>query len=349
MPRTLLAGLFAGALAFAALSAHADAADKPRTLRGELVHRIVMKWGPQVQRNYGVPVREWAMDMVPVFGRVSLGSLAAAAQAPSFDAMNAALLRDGRGVSASGNQLAAMNAGVLRRPTKALGDVANDLVFVPVTPCRIIDTRVVGGPIAADSTRNFDITEVANFSFQGGAASDCGVGSVGSFAAAVINFTVVTPSTGGFVTAHPFGAARPLAATVNYAAGDIRGNLAVVRLDQGDDADEMSVYSFAQTHLVADIVGYYIEPQATALDCIEEVSTDVTVAANGFATATSASCPTGYSVTGGGCSMSDFGGRVVTTRSFPIAGNHFCAFANQTAAAIVGTAYVNCCRTPGRN
>jgi hypothetical protein len=349
MPRALLAGLFAGALAFAALPTPADAAGKPATLRGELVHRIVMKWGPQVQREYGVPVREWAMDMVPVFGRVSLGSLAAAAQAPSFDAMNTALLRDGRGVSASGNQLAAINAGALQRPTKALGDVASDLVFVPVTPCRIIDTRVVGGPIPADGTRNFDITEVTDFSFQGGAANNCNIGAAGSFAAAVINFTVVTPSIAGFVTAYPFGATRPLAATVNYVAGDIRGNLAVVRLDQGDDAEELSVYSFAQTHLVADIVGYYIEPQATALDCIEQVSTEVTVAANGFTTATSASCPTGYSVTGGGCSMSDFGGRVVTTRSFPIAGNHFCAFANQSAGALLGTAYVNCCRTPGRN
>jgi hypothetical protein len=348
MPRALFAGLFAGVLAFATPSTPADAAGKPRSLRGELVHRIVMKWGPHVQRTYGADVRGWAMDMVPVFSRATLGSLSAAAQAPDFEAMNDAFLADARGGTAR-RLNAAIQSGALTRPTKALGDVARDLVFVPVTPCRIIDTRVVGGPIAADGTRNFDITEVTDFVFQGGNASDCGVGGVGSFAAAVINFTVVTPSTGGFVTAHPFGASRPLAATVNYVAGDIRGNLAVVRLDQGDDAEELSVYSFAQTHLVADIVGYYIEPQATALDCIEEVSTDVSVAANGFATVSSASCPTGYSVTGGGCSMSDFGGRVVTTRSFPNAGNHFCAFANQSAGALIGTAYVNCCRTPGRN
>jgi hypothetical protein len=349
MPTNKLRAIAMCLLSAVALSANQTSAREPRTPRGELVHRIVMKWGVHVQRTYGVDPRGWAMDMVPVFAKAPLPILRRALGAPTFQEMNDAFLVDEEGNTSHTRLAAAIHAGTPNAAGKALGDAAEDLVFVPVTPCRIIDTRVVGGPIAADGTRNFDITEVTDFVFQGGNASDCGVGGVGSFAAAVINFTVVTPSTGGFVTAHPFGASRPLAATVNYVAGDIRGNLAVVRLDQGDDAEELSVYSFAQTHLVADIVGYYIEPQATALDCIEEVSTDVSVAANGFATVSSASCPTGYSVTGGGCSMSDFGGRVVTTRSFPNAGNHFCAFANQSAGALIGTAYVNCCRTPGRN
>jgi hypothetical protein len=347
-----LVGMFVGILAFVALVLApqiADAAGKPRTLRGELVHRIVMTWGPHVQRNYGADVREWAMDMVPVFARASLGTLAIAAQAPTFESMNDAFLRTGRGADASGNLAAAMHSGRLNRPTKALGDVANDLVFVPVTPCRIIDTRVIGGTIPGNASRDFDITEVSDFSFQGGATGDCGIGGAGSFAAAVINFTVVSPTVAGFITAHPFGVPRPLAATVNYVAGDIRGNLAVVRLDQGDDAAELSVYTFAQTHLVADIVGYYTEPQATRLDCIEQTSSNVVVAANGFTTAVTDACPAGYALTGGGCSMSEFAGRVVTTRSLPAEGTHFCAFANEGAITSVGTAYASCCRTPGRN
>jgi hypothetical protein len=230
----------------------------------------------------------------------------------------------------------------------ALGDAAADLVFVPVTPCRIIDTRIAGGVIAANTTRSFDVTSASNYTAQGGDATNCGVGAVGAFAAAAINFTVVTPSAAGYITAFPYLATQPLAATVNYVAGDIRGNFAIVKLDQGASSVELSVYTFAQTHLVADIVGYFIEPQATALDCVEKVSTGVTISAGSFGTQSTASCDAGYTVTSGGCSLSNFDGRVVTTRTIPASEIHFCAFRNEGSGSVEGIAYARCCRTPGR-
>ncbi|MFZ5638875.1 MAG: hypothetical protein ACOY82_20070 [Pseudomonadota bacterium] len=49
--------------------------------------------------------------------------------------------------------------------------------------------------------------------------------------------------------------------------------------------------------------------------------------------------------------MSNFDGRVVTTRTF-ISGasqTHFCAFKNEHPTNTVdGIAYARCCRTPGR-
>ena len=39
--------------------------------------------------------------------------------------------------------------------TKALGDTGDDLVYTPVMPCRIVDTRNVGGPFAGGETRNY--------------------------------------------------------------------------------------------------------------------------------------------------------------------------------------------------
>lgn len=326
----------------------ADAAAKQRTVRGELVHRIVLKWGVHVQRVYGADVHAWARDMGPIFAKATLGSLSVAANAPTFDAMNDAFLTDRRGRTASGNLIDAMAKGSLRRPTKALGEIANDLVFVPVTPCRIIDTRVAGGMIAANGERSFDVSDTASFTAQGGDAGDCGVGAAGPFAAAVINFTVVTPTAAGYVTAYPFGGTKPLAATVNYVAGDIRGNLAIVKLNQDDDSQDLSVYSYAGTHLVADLVGYYIHPQATALDCTEVSSLPESINGGAFGSVVSPVCPTGYVMTGGGCSMSSFDGRIVTSRIVTDAEAYFCAFNNQGAAANEGVAYGRCCRTPGR-
>src|SRR5258706_3819739 len=74
-----------------------------------------------------------------------------------------------------------------------LGDSQADLVYTPVTPCRIIDTRLAGGPIAGGTTRSFRVTGT-DLSAQGGSATGCGIPS-GPATAAVINFVAVkTPA-----------------------------------------------------------------------------------------------------------------------------------------------------------
>ncbi len=327
-------------------SAGAAGPDKPRTLRGQLVHQIVMKWGGHVQEAYRTDVREWAMDMVPVFSRVSIDQLAKAAAARRFEDMNNALIGD-NGYQ-SNSPAALMQA--TRDAGKVLGDAANDLVYVPVTPCRIIDTRVAGGAIAGNTTRGFDITSVANYSFQGGDATDCGIGGAGSFAAAVINFTVVTPSTGGYITAFPFGATQPLAATVNYTAGDIRGNLAIVRLDQGPSANEMSVYSFAQTHLVADVVGYFINPQATNLNCAATAISTLNISANSTNFFNNPTCPPGYTATTPYCWTAASGvySQGSGYNANAVGNATFCAWQNTTGATQQVFGGNVCCRVPGR-
>ncbi len=332
------------------MSMDADAAGMhQRGPRGELVHRIVMKWGNYVQEAYHADVREWASDMMPVFSKASLDTLKRAANSPSFELMNDAFLVDDQGNTAHTNLLNAVNAGVTGRvSSRLLGETTNDLVFLPITPCRIIDTRLAGGQIAANTVRSFDITAVSDYAFQGGDASNCsGAGSAGSFAAAAINFTVVTPAAAGYITAFPFLGTQPLASTVNYTAGSIVGNYTVVKLDQGGSANELSVYSFAQTHLVADLVGYFINPVLGDIDCQETFSANITVNANSTGTGSSPACAAGYTIISGGCTMSTFDGRIVSSRSFPNSNTHFCAFRNENAGASnTGVAYGRCCKLP---
>lgn len=325
--RLALAAAFSLVLATGA-TASGNRADGD-TLRADLVRQIVMKWSGHVAQHYPVEPRAWAKEMGPAFAEASMEELQAAAEAQTFNDMNRVLL---------GQEP--------RDATNALGDSAADLVFVPVAPCRLFDTRLAGGAIAANTSRDFDVNVNSTFASQGGSNTDCGVGSDGSFAAAVINLTVVTPNAAGYITAYPLGAPQPLAASLNYTAGAIVGNEVVVKLDQGASAAELSVYTFAQTHLVGDIVGYFATPRATALQCQEKTSSVATIAAGGLGTATTPACDAGYSFTGGGCSSSSFDGRVVTTRT--LVDRHFCAFRNEGAGAVDGIAYSRCCRVPGR-
>lgn len=329
------------ALSLLAMPLSADAAGKQRSPRGELVHEIVMKWGDYVQEAYRADVREWASEMAPLFAEASLDSLRRAADARTFDAMNQAFTANGgRGAAAQ------VKAAPGQIAARSLGEPATDLVFVPVTPCRLFDTRLAGGQIAANTVRDFDVTTAASYAFQGGAANNCGgVGAAGSFAAAALNLTVVSPNGAGYITAFPHLGTQPLAATVNYAAGAIVGNYAVVKLDQGSAANELSVYSFAATHLVGDIVGYYINPTPTALEC-RTLQTSYPIVAGGAFSGSSPTCEAGYTRTGGGCYSSSFSARMVS--NYPNVSRHSCTWVNDGANAMSGIAMIDCCRVPGR-
>lgn len=340
----LLAVLLAGAPILSASAA-------PRTERGQLAHDLVLRWGVHVQQHYGADVHEWAQAMVPVMAKVPLPRLRAAVQARDFDAMNRALMSSAPGANPDLSLARALQGGLADSPrvvARALGDAGTDLVFVPITPCRLLDTRLAGGEIAANSSRGFDVSGAASFTAQGGDAGACGLGSV-DFAAAAINVTVVTPAAAGYLTAYPFGlASPPNAATVNYTAGDIRGNFSIVRLDQGAAAQELSMYTFAQTHVVADIVGYFASPVATALDCVDRQGSTVTIGSGSTATLNAPACLAGYSVVGGGCSASSINGRLITSRTVGSANNHLCLYYNQGTGGVDAIAHSRCCRVPGR-
>ena len=58
-----------------------------------------------------------------------------------------------------------------------LGDTGADLVYTPVAPCRIIDTREpgAGGAIPGNGTRDFMVTGATGFESQGGHTGGCGI------------------------------------------------------------------------------------------------------------------------------------------------------------------------------
>lgn len=77
----------------------------------------------------------------------------------------------------------------------------------------------------------------------------------GDATAAFLNVTVVNPSGSGFVTVWPCGVPRPIAANVNYVAGDIVPNGVIAPI--GADG-KVCFFSSASTDLVIDVSGWFI-------------------------------------------------------------------------------------------
>lgn len=353
-------GVLIGCAVLAGSVNAASVANPEQKRRSDLVVQIVEKWGDHVEGAYSRSADAWGQDMVPLLMKVPLESLQRAANARTFEDMNDALLAKAQPVPtlprAGLLSPRVSGAGGVRTSkgedaTNAIGDAQRDLVYVPVTPCRVIDTRLAGGTIPANDTRSFDIAAATDYTAQGGAATNCNVGNVGTIGSAVINFTVVDTGAPGYITAFEFGGTQPLAATLNYVADEIRGNLAIVPLDSSSAGNDISVFTFAQAHLVGDIVGYFIAPQATALQCTETFATE-NVAANGVFNFEVPSCPTGYALTGAGCRTPNFNDVTWAIngvyRDAPGVMLAFCSGTNNSAGVIAVEGAAQCCRVPGR-
>ncbi len=320
--------------------------------RGAMARAYVLKWGAYVQQVYKVPVDVWAKRMVPTFAGADASNFRRALQRTTYEGASAEL--SGVGRKLSDKQVIDTMARASLAPTVSqsqmvaakLGDATVDLVYTPITPCRILDTRAAGGTIAGGFSRDFNavVGSGGNFSSQGGSATDCGAVAAGQ-AAAVINVTAVTPTGAGFATVYPFGATRPLASSVNYTAGAIVNNTVVTKLPNPLTTKDFSIYTFAASDFVADIVGYYAPPQATALDCTTVSSAATNVAANAYVSLPVINCPATYTPTSLSISA---GQNVLVADSYTagLAGQIFVR--NVDAATQSVTAKMNCCRVPGR-
>ena len=314
--------------------------------RGQLARQFVNKWGNYVQRVYQVPVGTWSQRMVSNFASADASNFRNALTRDTYEGAMAELTGTGHRLSDEAviTKLASLNASSSKsQSTVKLGELNRDLVFTPVAPCRILDTRnVATGAIAANSTRNFVAFGVSSFTSQGGSATNCGVNPLAATAVA-INLTAVTPAAAGYATAYPFGSAQPLAASINYAAGAIVNNALIVQTPNPVSSFDFTVYTFAQSHYVADIVGYFAPPLATALQCVDTAKTIVeNVAAGGTANANAVACAAGYTQTATNCETSSWLMPIV----FSNAGT--CSARNNDATPQDLRASRTCCRVPGR-
>lgn len=308
----------------------------PESMRNELARDVVERWQPVVSERYGKAGDGWARRMQSTLKATDIHNLELAASANSFEEMNAALLGGGQAFNESGKI----------RPN-SLGQPGSDLVYTPITPCRIADSRVVGGPIAANGSRSFAAYTATDFAAQGGAASNCNLPQNAS--AVTVKLTSVRPPADGFFTAFPFNEAQPLASSLNYTAGLISSDESHVRLCRPACPSGFSVFSFAQSDIVIDVTGYFIEPQATALECTVAQATGNLDLLSGLQ-ARNVSCPAGYTATGGGCG-GPLGIGVSNSQPVVVGGSPVgwqCDLVGSLLSIISYQVNATCCRVPGR-
>ena len=319
--------------------------------RGAMARAYVLKWGNYVERVYRIPVSTWANRMVPTFTHARPENFREAISRNTFESASAAL--SGRGQRLSDQQVLAGLARVSdggshsnsELAAKALGSYTSDLSYTPLEPCRIVDTRVAGGAIGANQSRAFNalVAQCGNFTAQGGMGHDCQSLTSSEAAAVVINITAVGPSAAGYATAYPYGFARPATSSLNYTAGTIVNNTVITRIPSPINSKDFTLYSFAASDYVVDIVGYFAPPVSTEL-WTGVYSAEKSVPANSEGYISFPVCSTGYKRTGGYCA----GGLGIPNTYLKETGLFACVVFNGSSQSEQFSAVTQCAKIPGR-
>lgn len=200
---------------------------------------------------------------------------------------------------------------------------SEDLIYVAVEPCRIVDTRKgIGSPIPNNDHMNFLVSGTSGDLFdQGGSQSGgCAAPKQGQTPAAISAYVVAVPAAtsvgNGVLVAYPSDQQEPpegAAATVNFTKGQIIGNTTNITLCTADDCPTDGQFAIksrnTDEHVVVDVQGYFYPLPRTNY---QEILTGTEVGPAGSVTAYSY-CPEGTRVIDGGYSLSPVDGSYQVT------------------------------------
>jgi len=126
--------------------------------------------------------------------------------------------------------------------------VTGPLQLVPVTPCRLVDTRN-GNPIRGGTSENFTLPQLGSCDIPASAA------------AYSLNVTVAPHGPLGYLTIWPEGEIQPYVSTMNSPDGRVKANAAIVPASN----NAVSVYVTDTSDVILDIDGYFTAPGAQTL------------------------------------------------------------------------------------
>lgn len=186
----------------------------------------------------------------------------------------------------------------------AIGDFNNQLVFTPIAPCRMVDTRESGartGFMPANTSRAFDLTTTGYAKGQGGATSGCtGLPSF-SYLGWALNITVTGYSGYGWLTAWGYTGTEPTASVINYSPTEwaLANGVTLIGCDGCTDDIVVKAW-YAGTHVIIDVVGYYQNATSGAASTVTRVAgTPVTIGNGARDFVYGGDCPAGTRMIGG--------------------------------------------------
>ena len=272
------------ALALPSGIAAAGPAVKPDTLlavdsnRSTVIDGIVASWGSQLEKS-GAGVT--SSDLRTMLQGLRADKLLAASLAGSLSGLRDVL----------SNALPAKMSDKV--PTKALGDTSNDVVYTPVVPCRLVETRNAfpavypnGGPFAAGEIRTYVIQN------GNGVCTSQLPGGLHPSAVQLQVFGIPANGVSGDVEIQPEGSTFGGTATLvflNNVLISSAGTTSTVNLVNNEIAVQVRTGS---ADVAIDLVGYFGAPQGGYVASVT-AGTGVTVTGTAKDPIVSASVPAG--------------------------------------------------------
>jgi hypothetical protein len=154
------------------------------------------------------------------------------------------------------NQPVQANQPALAGHSTIIAPSVGEDTFVPLTPCRIVDTHSGGGAVASGATRTVHAAGTTGFPAQGGKNGGCGVPA----AATAVNVSITTSKAKhpGYLTAYPAGTTRPHSRTISYLKSSVLTASSTVKLGGGG---QLRFFNHGSTvQVIIDVIGYVIPP-----------------------------------------------------------------------------------------
>jgi hypothetical protein len=230
----------------------------------------------------------------------------------------------------------------------AIGGGMESLVFTPISPCRIVDTRGTGartGILTAGSTRVFDLSADGLAEGQGGDTVCPGLPTYQHKAWAV-NITVFGYSALGHLTVWPYTYSKPSASFLNFFttayavanAGAVTGCLGCL--------NSINVSVAAATHVIIDVMGYYEEATGFAGGALTDFAgtTESGIAPGGSAILLGGTCPAGTKFVSGAFDSDSGTGSLVAAEQYLVGGDTWRQVVRNIHATVTfsATAYTRC-------
>lgn len=315
--------------------------------RSAIARELIAKWQNDVRKNPAGDVKAWSSKLTKLIAEADAANVLRASTMTSLDMVHAAL--NGH-VPDIGKVQSSRSVGNGAVAPQTIGSIIADTSYTPLPNgrCRVADSRVINSPLVAGQTRSIDTEDTDDYALQGGngtfangdGSQNCGLVS---FATAVaVSVTVLSPTVDGVLKVFQNGTSFQTGNSILFNAGDYGAGADLIVVSCQTCGYELAIRSSAQVHYVIDVVGYFMPPQATALECDTTATTQLPVAAGSTINVVAPVCATGYTQTATNCVSSTWNMPLVYLK------NGVCSARNNSASSATLEASRTCCRVPGR-
>lgn len=204
------------------------------------IANIVATWETSWGQHQG-----WEAEFTAALEAANDERLAEIQDATSYDAVRAIL---------QGQDAPVQLEGV--SGTETLGSLTEDLVYSPVFPCRIFDTRNVGPAPGNNAVRHYFVHGTpGGLNAQGGNPAGCPAPR-GEPVGISVNLAAVPVSSVGHLRVYPYLGVQPTASFLNYFGGGNIANSGIVTTCFNCGFD-ITVFNRNTSHSFADAMGYF--------------------------------------------------------------------------------------------